>query len=76
MRAKKLFVFYFDSTYVSGGVRRVQRPADNGLRVRLRRLAPLFPPATWNVFDSTLNGSHRTNNVCESWNRWFNVIAL
>ena len=58
-------VAYFDATYVSGGVRRVQRPADNGLRVRLRRLAPLFPPATWNVFESTLNGSDRTNNLCE-----------
>jgi len=39
-------VSYFDATYVSEGVRRVQRPADNGLRVCLRRLAPLFPPAT------------------------------
>jgi len=68
-------VSYFDSTNVSGGVRRVQRPADNCLRVRLRRLAPLFPPATWNVFASTLSGNHRTNNVCEAWNCGFNALG-
>ena len=68
-------VAYFDSTYISGGVRRVQRPSNNGLSVRLRRLAPLFPPATWNVFASTLSGNHRTNNVCEAWNRGFNALV-
>jgi len=66
---------YFDSTYVSGGVRRVQRPADSGLRMRIRRLAPLFAPATWNVFDATVNGTDRTNNLCESWNRGFGSLV-
>lgn len=33
---------------------------------------PLFPPATWNVHDITLQpqGS-RTNNICEGWNNGF-----
>lgn len=46
---------YFDATYVSGLVRQ----------------DPLFPPAVWNVHEATMNNTHRTNNMCESWNNKF-----
>jgi len=29
------------------------------------------PPNTWNVHDTTLHGSHRTNNPTEGWNNRF-----
>lgn len=69
---------YFDTTYVSGSVRQIRRPAgaDNGrLTIRVRRVAPLFPPAVWNVHDETLLGGHRTNNLCESWNNGFRQLV-
>jgi hypothetical protein len=31
----------------------------------------MFPPATWNVHDATVNGDARTNNMCEGWNNYF-----
>jgi len=62
-------VEYFDSTYVSGSVRR--RPIGNQLRLRLRRVNPAFPPSLWNCHEATLNDEHRTNNVCEGWNNGF-----
>jgi hypothetical protein len=31
----------------------------------------MFPPATWNVHDVTVNGDARTNNMCEGWNNYF-----
>jgi len=61
---------YFDATYVSGTLRRLQ---NNGQRLllRARRTPPLFPPSVWNVHDATLAGRERTNNVCEGWNHAF-----
>ena len=67
---------YFDRTYVSGGVRTVRRPATaNSAVIRLRRTAPLFAVPTWNVFQSTLAGNQRTNNICESWNSGFQQLV-
>jgi len=45
------------------------------LQVRLRRIPPMFPPVTWNVFEATLNNQHRTNNECESWNNGFRQLV-
>ena len=37
---------------------------------------PMFPPAVWNVFDTTLRfGGTRTNNICEGWNHAFNNMV-
>ncbi|XP_076065273.1 uncharacterized protein LOC143039285 [Oratosquilla oratoria] len=68
-------VDYFDATYVSGGYRRIQMPAERPGDVlpplRMRRTPPLFPPELWNVHEVTLSGGHRTNNHCEAWNQAF-----
>ncbi len=32
---------------------------------------PRFPPSTWNVHLQTLRRDHRTNNLCEGWNKKF-----
>lgn len=68
---------YFDSTYVSGPLRSVKQPdnANGGVRLRLKRSAPLFPPSLWNVHDSTLNDEARTNNLCEAWNNGFRTTV-
>lgn len=73
-------IAYFDGTCVNGTARRSKRPAatgsvSNGLQVRLRRIRPMFPPVTWNVFETTLNNQHRTNNECESWNNGFRQLV-
>lgn len=52
-------LLYFDTTYVSGLVGK----------------QPLFPPSVWNVHEATLNNTHRTNNVCESWNNKFSHLV-
>ena len=64
-------VDYFDGTYVSGIARSVRRQDNQGLKLMLRRVAPQFPPATWNVYNATLAGQDRTNNLCEAWNFGF-----
>ena len=73
-------IAYFDGTYVNGTARRIKRPAatgsmSNGLQVCLRRIPPMFPPVTWNVFEATLNNQHHTNNECESWNNGFRQLV-
>ena len=64
-------------TYVSGAVRRVQRPANSASipSLVIRRLPPLFPPTVWNVHVPTINGTDRTNNLCEAWNRGFSATV-
>lgn len=72
-------VEYFDSTYVSGPMRALQQPitpnAIGGVRLRLRRAGPNFPPAIWNVNEATINDEARTNNICEAWNNSFRVTV-
>lgn len=65
---------YFDSTYVSGGYRRIQpppRPDGSVPPIRVRRMPPTYEPSIWNVHDITLAGGSRTNNICEGWNNAF-----
>ena len=57
---------YFDTTYVTGRFRR-RAAQPNGV-IRVGRLPPAFPPASWNVHEATVTGDPRTNNVCEGWN--------
>lgn len=72
---------YFQSTYISGAARLIARPTRDNPNsqvinaVRIRRLAPLFPPELWNVYQSTVDGTDRTNNLCESWNRGFGSLV-
>uniref|UniRef100_A0A915EK97 Uncharacterized protein n=1 Tax=Ditylenchus dipsaci TaxID=166011 RepID=A0A915EK97_9BILA len=33
---------------------------------------PIYPPLTWNCFQSVLDGSARTNNAQEGWHMRFN----
>ena len=65
---------YFDGSYVSGTSRstRLQTTAPGAVpRLKIRRVPPVFPPATWNVYCETLSGQDRTNNLCEGWNHGF-----
>jgi len=56
-------VSYFDSVYVNGPPHRIG--TDNELSIRFCRIPPQFLPPTWNVHQSTLLDSNRSNNVCE-----------
>jgi len=71
-------VDYFDATYVSGLVRRVQRPVTSHRvqpSVRVRRTPLLFPPLLWNIHDATLADKDCTKNLCESWNCGFTNLV-
>lgn len=63
---------YFDACYVTGTFRQLTRADGN---IRLRRLPARFPPEDWNVHEATAEGSHRTNNNCEAWNRRFSSLV-
>lgn len=64
---------YFDETYVSGTLRRVNKQNVSSLTVR--RFPAIFPPETWNVHQTTIQNNQRTNNVCESWNNRFRHLV-
>jgi hypothetical protein len=49
---------YFEDTYV-------------GKRIRRGRRQPLFGHETWNMYQRTVEGRHRTNNDIEGWHRGF-----
>lgn len=66
-------VEYFDSTYVSGPLRRRRIPG-KPLGFKLRRMQPSFPPASWNCHEATITNTSRTNNVCEGWNNAFSNL--
>lgn len=67
---------YFDATYVTGQLRpRVHGAQIDGLRLNFRRIAPIFPPAQWNMHDVTLADEPRTNNVSEGWNNKFQSLV-
>ena len=53
-------ITYFDTTYVSGAVRRVQRPANSASipSLVIRRLPPLFPEAWNRGVSATVNHHH------------------
>ncbi|XP_026804993.1 uncharacterized protein LOC113548350 [Rhopalosiphum maidis] len=66
-------VNYFDTTYVHGSYRSVQHNPNNG--IRLRNIAPFYPPSIWNVYQTILDNGHRTNNETEGWNHCFPKLA-
>ena len=35
----------------------------------------MFPPQLWNIFQVTIQGDSRTNNICEGWNHSFNLTV-
>ncbi|KAH7958534.1 hypothetical protein HPB49_011588 [Dermacentor silvarum] len=43
--------------------------------VSLRRTPPTFPPAMWNLYSTTFDGGHWTNNHVEAWNRRLGSIV-
>ena len=69
---------YFDSTYVSGSYRRIQRPTGpDGIipPMKMRRISPMFPPELWNVHEVTISDESRTNNICEAWNNSYRSLV-
>ena len=62
---------YFDTTYVSGSYKRINRREN----IILKRIPPLFAPEVWNVLDATVSDGQRTNNVCEGWNNSFRRLV-
>ena len=58
---------YFLETYVGVYVMNVNN--------QMVHQPPLFPPATWNVYQIALNGRSRTNNICEGLNNSFRVLV-
>jgi len=55
---------YFGCRYITGTYKKVEC-------IKLYRIKALYLPEIWNVHESTLNGEHRTNNICERWNNRF-----
>ncbi|KAG7157461.1 putative Inosine-5'-monophosphate dehydrogenase 1b-like 14 [Homarus americanus] len=68
----KELVDYFDATYTSSNP--PANPNNPLPPVRLRHRPPVFPPAVWNVFESTITRGDRTNNICEGWNNSFRPL--
>ena len=58
---------YFLDTYVRGPIIPNTVPP--------QRTPPMFPPNIWNVFQRTIDGRCRTNNICEGWNNAFNKLC-
>ena len=58
------FAYYFDYTYLRG--RRAV-----GRRQAIR---PLFPPPTWNVYESVRNREERINHIVESFYSKFQLL--
>ena len=59
----KLFVKYFDTTYV--------RLAKG----RRKAVSPRYPPRLWNHYDATIEGNARTNNASEGWHNRFKLLV-
>jgi len=62
---------YSDSTYVNG----TYRKSGKGMAIKLKKNKPLFLPEIWNVHEVTINGQHRTNNICKSLNNRFTHLV-
>ncbi|KAK4883085.1 hypothetical protein RN001_006404 [Aquatica leii] len=73
LAAAEDLITYFDGTYVSGTYRRIGNEQNGPLR--MRNIAPMFPPPLWNVHDSTLEDGDRTNNQTEGWNNRFSNLV-
>ena len=66
-------VDYFETTYVTGTYRPVQRNGEQ--RLTMRRVPPMFPPSIWSVHSATVDSDPRTNNVGEGWNNKFFTLV-
>ena len=66
---------YFNATYVTGSLQRINRADGGRVILRLRRNPPLFPADMWNVYEATLLTGVCTNNACESWNNGFRQLV-
>ncbi|KAF0705460.1 MULE domain-containing protein [Aphis craccivora] len=67
-------VNYFDQTYISG----INRPigiSRPGKKTKFRNITPIFPPATWNVHETTIKNLERTNNRTEGFNHRFSKLV-
>ena len=58
---------YFITTYVYGDIIPNTNPQ--------QRYPSMFAPQMWNQYQNTLNGRHRTNNICEGWNNSLNILV-
>ena len=68
-------VDYFETTYVTGTYRPVQRNGEQ--RLTMRRVPPMFPPSIWSVHSATVDNDPRTNNVGEGWNnKFFTLVGM
>ncbi|KAG7168276.1 hypothetical protein Hamer_G030733, partial [Homarus americanus] len=48
----------------------------NSQGITLLHMPPACPSDVWNVYEATLDGNCRTNNVCKSWNdKFVNLIG-
>ena len=66
---------YFDCNYVDGTFKRIKVPGSTNMKLKM--IPPLFSliTGTWNVHIITLDGGHRNNNVCETWNSAFQKLV-
>ena len=65
----EVVVDYFYSNYDNGPFT-ATRPPGGGMRLA-RCTSPRYDIEVWNVYQATMDGTGRTNNVCESWNHSF-----
>lgn len=56
---------YFDEYYIRG----------RAARGRRRAIPPRYAVETWNQYNATLYGQHRTNNINEGWHNRFRLIV-
>lgn len=73
---------YFDATYVNGppprhapAARGRGRGRGRGHGAVPRAMPPRYPIETWNHYQSTIDGRHRTNNVSEGWHNRFRLMV-
>ena len=65
----------FETTYVTGTYRPVQRNGEQ--RLTMRRVPPMFPPSIWSVHSATVDSDPRTNYVGEGWNnKFFTLVGM
>ena len=70
---------YFDATYATGTYRQIRQPAADPDAapppMRIRHVAPRYPPDVWNQCEATIQQQARTNNWCEGWNNSFRMMV-
>lgn len=64
-------LFYFDFYHVKVSYRREKSSSS----IRIWKIPPIFPPFVWNVYEITLKGIRRTNNLTKVWNNQISKIC-